>query len=174
MTKRLVIFLLLGLVLLTSCGVICAVSLVERLPILMGIVGAPWPQTNGTGVGDLSITIWTSHHSVQVGQPLQIRFTARNRGHQTVIYQTQNRAIMDIIVAGFQVGGLAWSDGKPLTPELTRLELQPGQEKTLEMTWVPDARYERVVVHVGGYLWFGPEDWQYGDTGLTVTVGFVP
>jgi len=43
--------------------------------------------------------------------------------------------VFDLIITDYN-GEHRWSDGKDLTPELTLLELQPGQSKTIEMNWV--------------------------------------
>ncbi len=48
---------------------------------------------------------------------------------------------MDILVR-YRSGGTNrimdwWSEGRQITPEMRKLELGPGESKTIEMTWIP-------------------------------------
>jgi hypothetical protein len=91
-----------------------------------------------------------------------------------VIIDAKTRPVLDLVVGGVKGKGFVWSDGKALNPDITRLELKPGQEKTIDVTWTPGEEYEGVVANVTGFLQYGPEEWQYGHTGVAVSVGFVP
>jgi len=68
---------------------------------------------------------------------------------------------------------MRWSDGKPLTRELTHLELKPGELKTIEMTLTPDERFDRSIVWVDGFFWYRDDEQSYNMVGgLPVTVGW--
>jgi hypothetical protein len=128
------------------------------------------PQSNATGLGDLTLGLWASHQSLNVNQPITIRFTVRNDGKQTVVYDRKDKPVMDILAGNPPV---QWSDGKPLTSEITRLELKPGESKVIEMTWKPGVEYDRKVTHISGLVWWCAEDKPcYNEVGLTITVGF--
>ncbi len=153
------------------------IAFLTLIVFLTGCLGFPWAQSGSNTTDNVRLSLWVSHHSVRVGQPLQIRFTARNLGNETAIFETQTESVMDINIGVRPLGGggfyVRWSDGKPLTRELTRLELKPGESKTIEMTWTPDERSDYSIVWVDGIFWYRDDNRQYVG-GLPVTVGFVP
>lgn len=147
--------------------------------LLTGCGGISPPMSSATGIGDVGILLWVSHQVVNVGQPLQISFTASNRGREIADFQTQSKPVMDINIGGTKRSGeptgfLRWSDGKPLTADLTHLQLKPGESKTIEMTWIPDERFKDGIMSINGFLRFGENASDYGTAGVVVTVGFVP
>jgi hypothetical protein len=86
---------------------------------------------------------------------------------------------MDINIGGTKGSGeptafLRWSDGKPLTADLTHLQLKPGESKTIEMSWFPDERFKDGIMSINGFLRFGDNASDCGTTGVVVTVGFLP
>jgi len=64
-----------------------------------------------------------------------LRATVTNKTSKTQTFETTDVPVLDLLVA-YGKGAQRWSDGKPLTPDLTHLELQPGQSKTIEMDWI--------------------------------------
>jgi len=144
------------------------------------LTGCAWPplgmyapQSGATELGDLTLILWASHRSLNVNQPITIRFTARNDGKQTVIYDRRNKPVIGISVGNMDNPTAQWSDGKPLTPEITRLELKPGESKVIEMIWKPGEEWYRKVVGIDGFVWWCAEDRPcFNRVGLTLTVGF--
>ncbi len=78
--------------------------------------------------------MWASDNCVQPGDIVVLRATVENRTFKTQIFESKDRPVFDLAV---ETGGVTshWSDGKTLAPDLTRLELQPGQSKAIEMDW---------------------------------------
>ncbi len=143
---------------------------------LAGCLGLPWPQSGATTLDNLLLVLWVSHRSVDVNQPVTIRFTVRNEGKQTVIYDRKDKPVMDILIPG-GIPAVRWSDGKPLTPELSRLELKPGEVRIIEMIWRPGEEYSmdlRPVTIDGRVWWCSDKESCYNHVGLGITVGFVP
>lgn len=95
---------------------------------------APKPISATRPAGEIGVELWASSDCVQPGETVKLRATATNRGAQTFSVELANSPVFDLVVktAGKTV---RWSDGKPLTPELTRLELKPGASKTIQMDW---------------------------------------
>ncbi len=66
-----------------------------------------------------------------------------------------------------------WSDGKLLTPDLTRLELKPGESKAIEMDWV-------VKQPSSGYVFYADANFVYSTRvpalapSVTISVGICP
>jgi len=51
------------------------------------------------------------------------------------VIDSKDQPVLDIVIS-LSNSQVRWSDGKPLTRELTRLQLNPGESKTIEMDWV--------------------------------------
>ncbi len=126
---------------------------------LLTSCGLLWgrPKSNTTSDGYLGLTLWVSRSLPKVGQPVQIRHTVKNPTDHTEVIQLEEKQepVMDIRIHFGPLGGtttLYWSDGREITPEMRRLELAPGQSKTIEMTWVPDKRATNEIVWVSGML----------------------
>jgi len=114
-------------------------------------------KSNVTTDGNLGLTLWVSRGRTSVGQPVQIRYTVDNFGDRTEVIQLQEKQepVMDILVFFGRLGSttrIYWSDGHEITPEMRRLELAPGESKTIEMTWVPDKKATNESVLVSGML----------------------
>lgn len=139
---------------------------------LTACVGWPSPQSNATVLGDLLLALWTSHRNVNVNQPVTIRFTVTNDGKQTVICDRKDKPVMDIFIPG-GIPSVRWSDGKLLTPELTHLELKPGESRALEMIWAPGQEYKQRPVSIAGKVWCGDTDAYFNEVRLGVAVEFV-
>lgn len=117
---------------------------------LTACVGWPSPQSNATGLGDLTLGLWASHQSLNVNQPITIRFTVKNDGKQTIVYDRKDKPVVDILVGHRDNPAMRWSSEKPLTSELTRLELKPGESRILEMIWAPSEEYKFQVISISG------------------------
>jgi len=80
------------------------------------------------------VTLWASKNCLDYGETVTLRATATNQGSLPFAIELTDRPVFDIVV-GYPEEA-RWSAGKPLTPDLTRLELKPGQSKTIEMQWI--------------------------------------
>jgi hypothetical protein len=87
--------------------------------------------------GTLLVETWASDDCVQPGNIVHLRVTITNKGAKTQVIELDDKAVLDIVI-GNPDTGRRWSDGKPLTSDLTRLELGPGASKSIEMDWVVD------------------------------------
>jgi len=112
-------------------------------------------KSNATTDGIFGLTLWVSRSLPSVGQPVKIRYTVTNTTDRTEVIQLEEKQepVMDIrIFFGPGVTTLYWSDGREITPEMRRLELAPGESKTIEMTWVPDKKAMNKIVLIDGML----------------------
>jgi len=149
--------------------------------LLTACVGWPSPQAGATGLDDLTLILWVSHRSANVGQPVTIRFTVRNDGKErTTVYERTGKPVMDIIVGTAPTRPGApprprWSDGKELTSELTRLELKPGESRVIEMIWIPNEEDNYNVRDAEGRVWWCDYiDTCYQKVLLGVEIGLPP
>lgn len=97
----------------------------------------PVSMTSGVDIGGTLVDeIWAGSDCVQPGDNVQFRATVTNKSATTQVIESKDKPVLDIWI-GSDVAVIAhWSDGKPLTPDLTRLELKPGESKTIEMNWL--------------------------------------
>jgi len=115
------------------------------------------PVSRTSRNGNLRLMLFVSKSLPSVGQPVQIRYTVTNTTDRTEVIQLEEKQepVMDILV-GFGPGGhrtrIYWSDRREITPEMRRLELAPGESKTIEMTWMPDEKANGRPVSVRGIL----------------------
>jgi hypothetical protein len=84
---------------------------------------------------NFAVEIWASTNCAAPGEVVRARATVTNRDSRTQIAELEEQPVLDIIITD-QNGEHRWSEGKPLTPDLMRLELKPGESKTIEMEWV--------------------------------------
>jgi len=95
--------------------------------------------------GPVVVEIWASTNCAEWGKPVSLRASVRNDGAHTLVVELKDRPVFDLNLnilptrADKPIIMRHWSDGKALTPDLTRLELKAGQVRTLEMEWVVDA-----------------------------------
>lgn len=94
----------------------------------------PGPVVGRASRGDYVVEVWVSKVCAFDGDHVIVRGTVTNIGTRTHIIELGHQIVFDLIIAD-RTGVYRWSDGKPLTPELTRLELGPQESKTLEMQW---------------------------------------
>lgn len=74
--------------------------------------------------------ICTDDDRYDFGEPIRITLTVANVSNQPLTLEGGDRPALDI-----RVQGQNWSDGKELTPDLTRVSLEPGESRTLEWVW---------------------------------------
>ncbi len=108
-------------------------------PIGCGTLGSR-PKSALKGYSDLTLELWVSDEAPSTGEPLKLRFRVANHGEVDVRQVEDNRPVMDILVH-YREGAsdyydVFWSDEQEITPEMKRLELAPGESKTIEWTWI--------------------------------------
>jgi hypothetical protein len=87
------------------------------------------------GNGLVAIDVWVSDRCPENGEIVTVRATATNKTIQPQVLELKDQPVFDLGVGIWGTSPTRWSDGKALTPDLTRLELQPGQGKTIQMDW---------------------------------------
>lgn len=93
------------------------------------------PISNNSFVNDLVVTMWINNPCVQPGDTVHLRATVANEGSQTEVVDLKDKPVLDIEIF-LDKETVRWSNGKPLSPELTHLELKSGESKTIEMDWI--------------------------------------
>ncbi len=106
---------------------------------LLGCLRQPKPATHTGSYGDFGIKIWVSDTCVRVGETVKVKATVTNNGSRTRVVELTDRPVFDIVIPALKPP-VRWSEGKAMTPDLTRLELKPYQSKTIEMDWVAEQR----------------------------------
>jgi len=148
--------------------------LVALLAIAMVLVGCSWfagPASGTGGYNKIGLEIWVSRDRVSAGDRVDIRFTVDNFGNRTEIIESENGPVMDIFINTEGPAGIPretdvqWSDGRDITPDMRRLELGPGESRTIEMTWIAE-QGTGYVAHVVGGLY----DDEHGQFGARVDV----
>lgn len=112
------------------------------LAILLGCASAK-PIANATYIGDLDVQMWANTNCVKPGDILKLRATVTNRGSLVEKIRLDDQPVLDLRISFRTNQGYVtnrWSDGKALTPELTQVELKPGEYKSIEMNWIVDKR----------------------------------
>lgn len=87
------------------------------------------------GIDHLLLTVSSDRSRVKVGDSVQIRITTANTGQQPIVVESNDRPVLDILVA--PAGGdviRSWSAENP-DKVSHRVEWKPGESKTLEMVW---------------------------------------
>lgn len=143
------------------------------ITLLTSSCGTSFPNTDTWGFNDLGLQIWVDKTQVQVGMPIQIRFSVTNVGDEAEVIELADRPVMDIWISfeSWAVPGrttIYWSDGREITGDMRRLVLQPGETRTLEMTWTIDPLARDRTVNVAGILRFGEREAE--STGARVTI----
>ena len=98
----------------------------------------PVSRTSGVNIGGaITLEMWASSDCVQPEERVLLRATVTNETSRQFVVELKDQPVLDIWI-GPDSAPLRWSDGKPLTADLTRLELKPGESKIIEMNWMPD------------------------------------
>ncbi len=87
-------------------------------------------------VNHVHLQMWTSSPCPHLGEKVHLRARVSNDGDTKETFDLEGEPVLDMWVSQADTR-IAWSDGKPLTAELTHLELRPGESKTIEMYWTP-------------------------------------
>ncbi len=97
------------------------------------------PMSGGrTPAGYFHIETWASTDCAKPGETVTVRATVINDDTRTQIVQLEDRPVfdMEVRVIDKEIKTYRWSQDKPLSSDLTLLDLGPGQSKTIEMQWV--------------------------------------
>ncbi|MBI4786654.1 MAG: hypothetical protein HY782_06370 [Chloroflexi bacterium] len=121
------------------------VGLLMLIIALVGCSRQSKPVSSTSGVDFITVEMWASSDCVQPGETVVLRATATNKGSRVEVIELRDRPVLDIVVGDRDRVFRRWSDSKPLTTDLTRLELGPGESKTIEMGWVPDPSIQGAV-----------------------------
>ena len=116
-------------------GLVAVASLASCCPLLI----PKEPKREVYGQSGWRLELWVSQNPASVGEPIDIGFSVKNIDDETQIIEIDYGPVMDIKVRQGSVSKpeVWWSDVNEVTPEMRRLELAPGESKTIEMTWVP-------------------------------------
>jgi Intracellular proteinase inhibitor len=97
------------------------------------------PATKSGGVrvgnGEVALDLWVSDPCPQDDETITLRATVTNKTNQTQVLQSGGQPVLNLAIGGPERTQTQWSDGKMLTPDLTHLELQPGQSKSIDMNY---------------------------------------
>jgi hypothetical protein len=94
----------------------------------------PSPAGGREARGDLVVVVWASQVCASYGDTVTVRGTVTNVGSQEHTIELKGQVVFDLRITD-ESGEHRWSEGKPLTSDLTRLELKPQESKILEMQW---------------------------------------
>ncbi len=100
----------------------------------------PVPITGSDIVGNrdrdkiLWIQILTSDDCAAPGDVIRLRASVTNYAPQAFYADLKDKPVLDVVV---DAGGkkTRWSDGKPLSANLTQLWLEPGETRTIKADW---------------------------------------
>jgi hypothetical protein len=110
------------------------ILLIFSILILLGACRVTRPASSSSIIEGIEVEVWASSDCVQPGETVKLRTTATNRGSRTFKVEFADKPVLDLVVK--TSGKLTrWSNRKPFTPEMTGLELKPGESKTIEMNW---------------------------------------
>ena len=104
-------------------------------------------------------------YDMDAGESVKIRFTARNHTDKTVIIEPEEGPAMDIWVSYHRASVRLdeyWSDDREIPDEIRRLELLPGESRTLEWTWTSWERRYGSAVGVYGILYHPMQEVRVG------------
>jgi hypothetical protein len=103
---------------------------------MLTLSGCLWygPVSSANSVDSLAIEIRASTSCANPGEVVSLRASVTNHGQKPQSIELADHPVLDLCVSAPNYRR-CWSDGKPLTPELIRLYLKPGESKTIEMKW---------------------------------------
>ncbi len=104
--------------------------------VLMACFYRPVNDTSVVHLGGSTFltNIEASRSCIQRGDTIHLYASLMNSGSQARVIELRKHPVLDILVVDNGVAS-HWSDNRPLTPELTHLELAPGQTKTIDWEW---------------------------------------
>ncbi len=116
---------------MNKTGILKALLALLALTFLLAGCGGK-PDSMSTIAHNLDITMWVSNSCPRVGDTVKFRATVKNFSNETFRLDARDKPAFDILL-GTKEKQIHWSDGKPLTRELTQLQLAPGASKSIEM-----------------------------------------
>jgi hypothetical protein len=93
------------------------------------------PVSYAAGSNLFALTVWASDGCPDPDALITLRATVVNQTQQVQVVVLTNQPVLDIVVGNPDRSTIRWSAGRPLTSDLTRLELGPSESKTIEMQW---------------------------------------
>lgn len=117
------------------------------LVLLLFLTGCDQSISEQAGGPDIVLSVWISKNCFKEGDLLIFRATTTNKGSDTFVVELEDRPVFDLEIGynlsssttNSQPVSIQWSDNKPLTSDLTRTKLEPGESKTIEIKLlVPD------------------------------------
>ena len=114
---------------------------VWMLVLLMGCASSPSPTSRTDGIdigGTLLVEAWASADCVKLGQTVHLRTTVTNKGARHQVIELNEKPVLDIVIGNPEKSEKRWSAGRVLTPDQKRLDLAPGESKSIEMDWVAE------------------------------------
>ncbi len=130
--------------------------------IFMTILLVGWVSATATAspvarthVGSVQVELSVNKAVYNVGESVEIRLVATNRGAQPATFQFSTGQMYDFIAMANGQRFWQWSQGRAFTQALTALTLQPGEATVFHERWdqrdgqdrqVPGGKYELVAV----------------------------
>jgi hypothetical protein len=117
-----------------SCGLCCRYA--SQTPIAADILNLPRSATDYEPDRRTTATLWTDKVNYKQDEPIHIRFTVKNTSGMPLALEREDGPVMDLAVLFLgDREPYRWSELHPDQMQaLHRLELQPGEEHTIE--WV--------------------------------------
>lgn len=100
---------------------------------------------------DFRYMLWVSRKRFEIGEPLTIRFSVTNMGNEPIEIVLEDLAVMGIVITtdGLSKVVVRLPD---MAESFSELHLNPGETRTIEMTWVPDnSVYQHRLTVWGGF-----------------------
>lgn len=110
-------------------------------------------KTNESNNTDLHLKVGVDRNQIKADEPLTATFTIENISSSTQVIESTDTPVIDIVVSG---GGKIYSTWSAEHPDrvVHRLEVKPGELKTIQLTWVlrPGEATSGTVIGVSGLL----------------------
>lgn len=106
------------------------------LPFILLIVGCrtPKPATGSSTIQGIEVEVWANKDCAEPGEMLTLRATATNRSSVTRTMQLNDAPVLALSVQT-DSNITRWSESNPLAPDLTHMDLKPGEAKAIQMNW---------------------------------------
>ncbi len=140
-------------------------SFVILLGVLIGCLDAGASARQGNG--DFILFLTANKKCPMPGETIHFKATVTNTSGQTRVIELEDRPIFDLVIGNPDNGWYRWSTSKPLTSELTRLELRPSESKNIEVDWVTDEQTQ-------GAAAFFISDPRFPEVPIMVTLPILP
>lgn len=108
------------------------------LPVILLLLQTACDSQNTTARYDIDLVlkIESDRSSLKSGESMHIRFTTTNTGSRSIIIDSQDTPVLDIVVEEVPSRQrlASWSDRNP-DKVSHRVEWKPGESKVMELTW---------------------------------------